>query len=184
ARRRRAKSASRRLKPGRLSAPISVTTWERVAPRASRSTCSPNTASPGARPARAPIPAPRPEHLRKRGTTMERGIIAWPPDEVKRSRSGPGLGTYVRPWATTLGLIPAGWAAHAAWGDAGLTTGLAAAGITAAGACVTWLSWRLCRARTWYAALVAPATAGGITAWLATATITRPGRPWLDLLIV
>ena len=115
---------------------------------------------------------------------MEREIVAWPPDEVKRSRSGPGLGTYVRPWATTLGLIPAGWAAHAAWGDAGLTTGLAAAGITAAGACVTWLSWRLCRARTWYAALVAPATAGGITAWLATATITGPGRPWLDLLIV
>src|SRR5690554_8192024 len=65
-----------------------------------------------------------------------------------------------------------------------MTTGLAAAGITAAGACVTWLSWRLCRARTWYAALVAPATAGGITAWLATATITGPGRPWLDLLIV
>ncbi|MBN3585543.1 hypothetical protein JYB64_24445, partial [Algoriphagus aestuarii] len=62
--------------------------------------------------------------------------------------------------------------------------GLAAAGITAAGACVTWLSWRLCRARTWYAALVAPATAGGITAWLATATIAGPGRPWLDLLIV
>ena len=115
---------------------------------------------------------------------MEREIIAWPPDEVKRSRSGPGLGTYVRPWATTLGLIPAGWAAHLAWGDAGLTTGLAAAGITAAGACVTWLSWRLCRARTWYAALVAPATAGGITAWLATATITGPERPWLDLLIV
>src|SRR5690606_39542377 len=84
----------------------------------------------------------------------------------------------------TLGLIPAGWAAHAAWGDAGLTTGLAAAGITAAGACVTWLSWRLCRARTWYAALVAPATAGAITAWLATATIAGPARPWLDLLIV
>src|SRR5690606_24656810 len=131
-----------------------------------------------------PIPTPRPDHLRKRGRTMEREIIAWPPDEVKRSRSGPGLGTYVRPWATTLGLIPAGWAAHAAWGDAGLTTGVAAAGITAAGACVTWLSWRLCRARTWYAALVAPATAGGITAWLATATIAGPGRPWLDLLIV
>src|SRR5690606_25694146 len=36
----------------------------------------------------------------------------------------------------------------------------------------------------WYAALVAPATAGGITAWLATATITGPERPWLDLLIV
>src|SRR5690554_851177 len=65
-----------------------------------------------------------------------------------------------------------------------MTTGLAATGITAAGACVTWLSWRLCRARTWYAALVAPATAGGITAWLATATIAGPGRPWLDLLIV
>ncbi|MGV2383758.1 MAG UNVERIFIED_CONTAM: hypothetical protein LOD86_00620, partial [Thermobifida fusca] len=115
---------------------------------------------------------------------MEREIVAWPSDEAKRSRSGPGLGTYVRPWATTLGLIPAGWAAHLAWGDAGLTTGLAAAGITAVGACVTWLSWRLCRARTWYAALVAPATAGGITAWLATATIAGPGRPWLDLLIV
>src|SRR5690554_1569428 len=114
---------------------------------------------------------------------MEREIVAWPPDEVKR-RSGPGIGAYLRPWATTLGLIPAGWAAHLAWGDAGLTTGLAAAGITAAGACVTWLSWRLCRARTWYAALVAPATAGGITAWLATATIAGPGRPWLDLLIV
>jgi len=114
---------------------------------------------------------------------MEREIVAWPSDEVKR-RSGPGIGAYLRPWATTLGLIPAGWAAHLAWGDAGLTTGLAAAGITAAGACVTWLSWRLCRARTWYAALVAPATAGGITAWLATATIAGPGRPWLDLLIV
>ena len=45
---------------------------------------------------------------------MEREIVAWPPDEVKRSRSGPGLGAYVRPWATTLGLIPAGWAAHLA----------------------------------------------------------------------
>src|SRR5690606_29249509 len=102
----------------------------------------------GGRDGRAPHPAPRPDHLRKRGRTMEREIIAWQPGEVKRSRSGPGLGTYVRPWATTLGLIPAGWAAHLAWGDAGLTTGLAAAGITAAGACVTWLSWRLCRART------------------------------------
>src|SRR5690606_33798377 len=130
ARRRRAKSASRRLKPGRLSAPISVTTWERVAPRANRSISSPDPL-PRGRDRRAPIPTPRPDHLRKRGRTMEREIIAWPPDEVKRSRSGPGLGTYVRPWATTLGLIPAGWAAHAAWGDAGLTTGLAAAGITA-----------------------------------------------------
>src|SRR5690606_15883597 len=183
ARRRRAKSASPRRKPGRLSGRTSATTWALVAPRANRSTFSPDPL-PRGRDRRAPIPTPRPDHLRKRGRTMEREIIAWPPDEVKRSRSGPGLGAYVRPWATTLGLIPAGWAVHAAWGDAGLTTGLAAAGITAAGACVTWLSWRLCRARTWYAALVAPATAGGITAWLATATITGPERPWLDLLIV
>ncbi len=76
---------------------------------------------------------------------MEREIIAWPPDEAKRRRTGPGLGTYLRPWATTLGLIPAGWAAHMAWGDAGLTTALAATGITAAGGCVTWLS----RSTTW-----------------------------------
>ncbi|KUP98392.1 type IV secretory system conjugative DNA transfer family protein [Thermobifida cellulosilytica] len=112
---------------------------------------------------------------------MEKELIAWP-DEVKRR--SPGIGAYLRPWATTVGLIPAGWAAHLAWGDAGLTTGLAATGITAAGACVTWLSWRLCRARTWYAALVAPATAGGITAWMATATIAGVGRPWVDLLVV
>lgn len=113
---------------------------------------------------------------------MEREIISWPPETAKRR--GPGLGTYSRPWATTLGLIPAGWAAHAAWGDAGLTTALAATGIAAAGACVTWLSWRLCRARTWYAALVPTATAGGITAWMATATIAGTGRPWVDLLVV
>lgn len=114
---------------------------------------------------------------------MEREIIAWP-DEARTRRHGPGLGTYLRPWATTVGLIPAGWAAHLAWGDAGLTTGLAATGITAAGACVTWLSWRLCRARTWYAALVPTATAGGITAWMATATVAGTGRPWVDLLVV
>lgn len=113
---------------------------------------------------------------------MEREIISWPPETAKRR--GPGLGTYSRPWATTLGLIPAGWAAHAAWGDAGLTTALAATGIAAAGACVTWLSWRLCRARTWYAALVPTATAGGITAWMATATVAGTGRPWVDLLVV
>lgn len=106
-----------------------------------------------------------------------------PAPKPKKKRSG-GAGRYVTPWAMTAAMIPVGWAAHLAWGDAGATTGLAAAGVTAVGGAVTWVAHRLCRARTWYAAVMAPATAGGMTAWVAVATIAGTGRPWIDLLIL
>lgn len=95
-----------------------------------------------------------------------------------------GPGRYVMPWATTAAMIPVGWLAHLAWGDAGASTGLAAAGITAVGGAVTWVAHRLCRARTWYAAVMAPAVTGGATAWVAVATVAGVGRPWVDLLIL
>lgn len=93
-------------------------------------------------------------------------------------------GRYVMPWAATATMIPVGWLAHLAWGDAGASTGLAAAGITAVGGAVTWVAHRLCRARTWYAAVMAPAVTGGATAWMAVATVAGVGRPWVDLLIL
>lgn len=95
-----------------------------------------------------------------------------------------GPGRYVMPWAATAAMIPVGWLAHLAWGDAGASTGLAAAGITAVGGAVTWVAHRLCRARTWYAAVMAPAVTGGATAWMAVATVAGVGRPWVDLLIL
>lgn len=106
------------------------------------------------------------------------------PKQKKAKRSGAGAGAYLTPWIGGGALIPLGWAAHAAWGDAGLTTGLAAAAVAAAGSAATWVSWRLCRARTWYAALMAPSTVGGASAWMATVTVAGVGRPWVDLLIV
>ena len=112
-------------------------------------------------------------------------IEIWEPAPKNRSRgAGDGLGRYVAPWVSTAALIPVGWLAHLAWGDAGASTGLAAAGITAAGGAVTWVAHRLCRARTWYAAVMAPATAGGATAWLAVTTVAGVGRPWIDLLVL
>lgn len=95
-----------------------------------------------------------------------------------------GPSRYVMPWMATAAMIPVGWLAHLAWGDAGASTGLAAAGITAVGGAVTWVAHRLCRARTWYAAVMAPAVTGGATAWLAVATVAGVGRPWVDFLIL
>ncbi|NYI99292.1 hypothetical protein HNR12_005646 [Streptomonospora nanhaiensis] len=105
-------------------------------------------------------------------------------EKPKKERGGPGFGAYVRPWVTGAAMVPAGMAAHALWGDAGATTGLAAAAITAAGGASTWLTWRLVRARSWYTAVMATGTTGGITAWLGLATVAGTGRPMLDLLIV
>lgn len=108
-----------------------------------------------------------------------------PAPKPKKKRNGNGgAGRYVAPWALTAAMIPVGWTAHLAWGDAGITTGLAAAGVTAVGGAVTWVAHRLCRARTWYAAVMAPATAGGMTAWMAVATVAGVGRPWIDLLVL
>lgn len=102
----------------------------------------------------------------------------------KKGRSGPGVGSYLAPWLGTAAMIPVGWLAHLAWGDAGASTGLAAAGITAVGGAVTWVAHRLCRARTWYAAVMAPSVTGGATAWMAVATVAGVGRPWVDFLIL
>lgn len=111
-------------------------------------------------------------------------IDIWEPAPKPKKKRGDGAGRYVMPWATTAAMVPIGWVAHLAWGDAGATTGLAAAGITAVGATVTWVAHRLCRARTWYAAVMAPATAGGMTAWMAVATVAGVGRPWVDFLVL
>ncbi|MEE2055475.1 hypothetical protein [Nocardiopsis tropica] len=114
-------------------------------------------------------------------------IALWEPiGKAKKTgtRSGAGAGAYVGPWLGTAAMIPVGWLGHLAWGDAGMVTGLASTAIAAAGSAVTWVSWRMCRARTWYAAMMAPATIGGVTAWMATVTVAGIGRPWIDLLIV
>lgn len=110
--------------------------------------------------------------------------VAPKPKKGKASSRDGGPGRYVMPWAATAGMFSAGWVAHLAWGDAGASTGLAAAGITAVGGAVTWVAHRLCRARTWYAAVMAPAVTGGATAWMAVATVAGVGRPWVDLLIL
>lgn len=106
------------------------------------------------------------------------------PKPKKNSNGDSGAARYVLPWAATAAMIPVGWLAHLAWGDAGASTGLAAAGITAVGGAVTWVAHRLCRARTWYAAVMAPAVTGGATAWMAVATVAGVGRPWVDFLIL
>lgn len=110
--------------------------------------------------------------------------VAPKPKKNSSGGSDGGAGRYVLPWAATAAMIPVGWLAHLAWGDAGASTGLAAAGITAVGGAVTWVAHRLCRARTWYAAVMAPAVTGGATAWMAVATVAGVGRPWVDLLIL
>ncbi|GAB3452681.1 hypothetical protein GCM10027570_31150 [Streptomonospora sediminis] len=102
----------------------------------------------------------------------------------KKQQGGPGAGAYVRPWAIGAALVPAGMTAHWLWGDAGASTGLAAAAITAAGGATTWLTWRLTRARTWYTAVMATGATGGVTAWMSLATVAGTGRPVLDILIV
>ncbi|MEV2279357.1 hypothetical protein AB0I72_27650 [Nocardiopsis sp. NPDC049922] len=99
-------------------------------------------------------------------------------------RRGPGAMAYVRPWLTTSLMVPAGWAAHMMWGDAGGWTVAAAAGVTAAGGAVTYFAHRLTAARTWYAHVISTASTGMGTLWLATATMAGTGRPMLDLLIL
>lgn len=106
------------------------------------------------------------------------------PKTKKAGRGDNGPSRYLTPWAATAAMMPVGWLAHLAWGDAGTATGMAAAGIVAAGGAVTWVAHRLCRARTWYAAVMAPAVSGGATAWVAVATVAGVGRPWVDLLIL
>lgn len=113
----------------------------------------------------------------------EREIMVWPSKDAKKT-GGPGAGAYVRPWAATALMVPAGWAAHALWGDAGLVTAGVTAGITAAGGAVSTLSYHLTRARTWYACLMATATTGAGTVWMAAATAMGTGRPVLDGLVV
>ncbi|WP_117198337.1 hypothetical protein [Nocardiopsis sp. TNDT3] len=99
-------------------------------------------------------------------------------------RRGSGAMAYVRPWLTTSLMVPAGWAAHLMWGDAGGWTLAAATGVTTAGATVTYFAHRLTSARTWYAHLISTASTGTCTLWLAAATVAGTGRPMLDLLVL
>ncbi|GAA2013646.1 plasmid transfer protein TraB [Nocardiopsis rhodophaea] len=96
---------------------------------------------------------------------MSWDIEVYEGDQKKPRKGGPG--PVLQPVLITGALIPAGWAAHAMWGDAGLASGFAAAGITAVGAVVTGYAHRLTRARSWYAHHMAVASTGAAWTWLA-----------------
>ena len=72
-------------------------------------------------------------------------------DDKDKRPVKPRLRDYMRPWSAIPILIPAGYLTHWLWGDLGWGTGLAAAGILAAGAIVTYATHSLTEARTWYA---------------------------------
>ncbi len=101
-----------------------------------------------------------------------------------KTNAGPGAWAYVRPWATTAVMVPAGWATHALWGESGWATVAATGGVVAAGGALTCLSYLLTRARTWYACLTTTASTAAATVWMATATVVGTGRPVLDMLIL
>lgn len=105
-------------------------------------------------------------------------------DSGKETRRGPRLRDYLRPWAAIPVLVPAGYLTHWMWGDMGWGTGLAAAGILAAGSIVTYATHALTTARTWYAHHIAIGMTGTSTAWLTLATAAGPGRPVLDILLL
>ncbi|GLU49850.1 hypothetical protein [Nocardiopsis ansamitocini] len=100
------------------------------------------------------------------------------------AKRGPGAAAYLRPWGTTALMIPAGWAAHLMWGEAGWATAAATAGVSVAGGAITTLSYHLTKARTWYSCMIATASAGGGAAWMALATAAGTGRPVLDILVL
>ncbi|MGW9558215.1 type IV secretory system conjugative DNA transfer family protein [Nocardiopsis sp. NPDC055551] len=96
----------------------------------------------------------------------------------------PRLRDYMRPWSAIPILIPAGYLTHWLWGDLGWGTGLAAAGILAAGAIVTYATHSLTEARTWYAHHIAVGMTSTATGWLTLATLAGPGRPVLDIMLL
>ena len=115
---------------------------------------------------------------------MARELVVREEHEDTAKKKGPGVGAYLRPWLMGAAMWPAGWAAHAMWGEAGLATGLAAAGIGAAGMALTTYTYRLTRARTWIARRLMTGTVGASATWLTAATVVGTGRPLVDIGIV
>lgn len=105
-------------------------------------------------------------------------------DDKDKRPVKPRLRDYMRPWSAIPILIPAGYLTHWLWGDLGWGTGLAAAGILAAGAIVTYATHSLTEARTWYAHHIAVGMTSTATGWLTLATLAGPGRPVLDIMLL